>query len=154
MTTNVANVEAAVGDKADRSEISMLLPAGAIIAYGAPRAPTGWLKCNGATYSAADYPGLFSALVKYSNVTIAIDAGGAVVSWTSHGLGGQDPVKFTTSGPLPTGVEAGRTYYVVPGSITAHTFQVAATPGGPVHHQGLSSIAQAFGPISWPAGIC
>jgi hypothetical protein len=39
-------------------------------------------------------------------------------------------VKFTTTGTLPTGLVAGKTYFVVPASVTTDTYQVAATAGG------------------------
>ena len=35
-----------------------------------------------------------------------------VVSWTAHGLNEGDPIVFTTTGALPTGITAGTTYYV------------------------------------------
>ncbi|NTG48575.1 hypothetical protein G6M04_14375 [Agrobacterium rhizogenes] len=62
-----------------------------------------------------------------STVTMTIAAPG-VVSWTAHGLIAGTPVKFTTTGALPTGLTAGTTYYVV--NPTTDAFSVAATPGG------------------------
>lgn len=64
---------------------------------------------------------------KSSPVTMTIAAPG-VVSWTAHGLIASTPVKFTTTGALPTGLTAGTTYYVV--NPTTDAFSVAATPGG------------------------
>lgn len=66
--------------------------------------------------------------VKTAPVTVTIAAPG-VFTWTAHGLAVDTPVKFSTTGALPTGVTAGTTYYVktVP---SADTFQIAATPGG------------------------
>lgn len=51
-----------------------------------------------------------------------------VVSKATHGLIADEPVSFTTTDTLPTGLVANTTYYVVP--IDAGTFSVAATPGG------------------------
>ena len=64
---------------------------------------------------------------KTSTVTITIASPG-VVSWGSHTLSNGDPVIFTTTGLLPTGIEANRTYYVV--NQAAGTFQFSATVGG------------------------
>lgn len=64
---------------------------------------------------------------KTATVTISVATPG-VVSWNAHGLAAGTPVKFTTTGALPTGLTAGTTYYVV--NPAANDFQVAATPGG------------------------
>jgi hypothetical protein len=62
-------------------------------------------------------------------VTMTI-ASPAVVSWTGHGMPAGWPVKFSTSGALPTGVTAGQVYYVIATGLTANTFRFSATPGG------------------------
>jgi len=62
-----------------------------------------------------------------STVTMTI-ASPCVVSWTAHGLSNGDPVAFSTTGALPTGLTAGTVYYVV--AAAADTFEVAATSGG------------------------
>ena len=59
--------------------------------------------------------------------TITI-ASPAVVTNLNHGLLNGNPVVFTTSGALPTGLTAGATYYVI--NRTTDTFQVSATVGG------------------------
>ncbi|RVP32284.1 hypothetical protein CN082_04560 [Sinorhizobium meliloti] len=64
---------------------------------------------------------------KTSTVTITVATPG-VISWNAHGLAAGTPVKFSTTGALPTGLTAGTTYFVV--SPSANDFQVAATPGG------------------------
>ncbi|AUX76411.1 hypothetical protein [Sinorhizobium fredii] len=64
---------------------------------------------------------------KTSTVTMTIASPG-VISWTAHGLAAGTPIKFSTTGALPTGLVAGTTYYVV--SPTTDAFSVAATPGG------------------------
>lgn len=65
--------------------------------------------------------------VKTATVTITIATPG-VVSWAGHTLTDGDPVSFSTTGALPTGLTAGTTYYVV--NSASGTFQVAATVGG------------------------
>jgi hypothetical protein len=66
--------------------------------------------------------------VNSSAATITIAAPG-VVTWTAHGRAVNDPVKFSTTGALPTGLVAGTTYYVK--TVTdANTITLSATPGG------------------------
>lgn len=59
--------------------------------------------------------------------TITIASPG-VISATAHGLLQDDPVVFTTSGALPTGLTAGTTYYVL--FIDANSFNVSTSLGG------------------------
>lgn len=61
-------------------------------------------------------------------ITITI-ASPAVITYTSHGLSntGSSPVVFTTTGALPTGIVSGTTYWTVPGTVTASTFQIATS---------------------------
>lgn len=54
----------------------------------------------------------------------------AVITWNAHGLFGNQPVVFTTTGTLPTGLTAGKVYYVIADGLTADTFSVSATEGG------------------------
>lgn len=56
------------------------------------------------------------------------NANPGVVTWNSHGLKNGDPVFFTTSGGLPTGLTASTIYFAK--NVTTNTFEVAATPGG------------------------
>lgn len=62
-----------------------------------------------------------------ASVTITIAAPG-VFTWTAHGLAADAPVRFTTTGALPTGIVPGVTYYI--SASTTNGFSVAATPGG------------------------
>lgn len=62
-----------------------------------------------------------------ATVTMTI-ASPCVITWNSHGLADGDPIVFTTTGVLPTGLTAGTVYYVK--SPTTNTFNVAATPNG------------------------
>lgn len=64
-----------------------------------------------------------------TTVTISI-ANPGVITWAAHGLVANQPIVLKTTGALPTGLVAGRRYYVVGASITTNTFEVAATPGG------------------------
>jgi hypothetical protein len=64
-----------------------------------------------------------------SVVTITVGTPG-VVSWTGHGLQAGQPVVFSTTGTLPTGLTAGTVYYVSATGLTADSFSVSATAGG------------------------
>ena len=105
---------------------------------------TNWDWCDGGALSRAIYPVLFAQLMKTAVVLTPLAAPG-VVTWTAHGLRNNHPVKFTTTGGLPTGLVAGTTYYIV--NKTADTFEVAATPGG-------ASIAFTVATTGVSTGIC
>jgi hypothetical protein len=62
-----------------------------------------------------------------ATITMTI-ASPCVVSWTGHGCVNGDPVYFTTSGSLPTGLTASTVYYVK--YVDANSFNLATTPGG------------------------
>lgn len=64
-----------------------------------------------------------------STATVTIsNASPGVVTHTAHGKSNGQPVMFTTTGALPTGLTAGTWYYVV--NSTTNTYQVSATVGG------------------------
>lgn len=63
--------------------------------------------------------------VTAATVTATIAAPGV---FTGPTLAAGTPVKFSTTGTLPTGIVAGTQYYVV--NPSTNTFSVAATPGG------------------------
>ncbi|PZR36500.1 hypothetical protein [Caulobacter segnis] len=61
--------------------------------------------------------------------TVTISNGApAVVTWTANGLPNGTPVILSTAGALPTGLTAGRIYYVV--NRSADAFQLAEVVGG------------------------
>ena len=62
-------------------------------------------------------------------VTVTIASPG-VFTDTAHGLIAGDPVVFSTTGALPTGLTAGTTYYVIAAGLTANSYSVSATVGG------------------------
>lgn len=62
-------------------------------------------------------------------VTISVDEP-AVITWTAHGLLAGQPVVFSTTGTLPTGLTPGTVYYVSATGLATDTFSVSATPGG------------------------
>lgn len=103
-----------------------LVPPGTICAYSMRTAPTGYLLCDGTAVSRTTYAALFAILHRSTTITVTIASPG-VVTWTGHGLENGDPVVFTTTGALPTGISAGTTYYLV--NKTTDTFQIAASVG-------------------------
>ena len=80
-----------------------------------------------------------------STVTIT-NASPAVVSWTGHGLVAGQPVVFSTTGSLPTGLTVGTVYYVISAGLTKYPFQVSATAGG----AGIGTSPPGNGPPTWP----
>ena len=110
--------------------VTAAAPVGSSIMMNNSRLPTGYLFEDGAAVSRVAYPALFAYLVRSAVTTISIASPG-VVTWNGHGLSAYDPVKWTSTGVLPTGVTPGTTYFVVAGaSLTVNTFQFSATPGG------------------------
>lgn len=71
----------------------------------------------------------FSKYFDGQTATVTIASPGVFTTSSAHGLAVNDPVSFTTTGALPTGLTAGTKYYVssVPSSTT---FQVASSIGG------------------------
>jgi len=105
-------------------------PTGALQHFAQSRVPNGFLFCDGTAYSRTTYPNLFNVLNYSSTVTITISSP-AVINWSGHTLRGNDPVMFTTTGMLPTGLNPSTTYWVVPSSIVAGvSFQVCGTAPG------------------------
>jgi microcystin-dependent protein len=94
-----------------------------------------WDWCDGGTLVRATYPTLQGVLMKSANITVTI-ANPAVVTWVGHDLRTNMPIRFFTTGALPTGITAGThggpgvgaEYFVK--VVNADTFNIAATPGG------------------------
>lgn len=64
-----------------------------------------------------------------TGATITI-ASPAVITFASHSFVVNQPVRFTTTGALPTGLTVNTPYYVIATGLTANTFQVSTTQGG------------------------
>lgn len=65
-----------------------------------------------------------------SVATISVGAPAVITVAGGHGLSVGSPVVFATDGALPTGLDAGTTYYVIATGFTPTEFSVSATPGG------------------------
>ena len=88
---------------------------------------------------------------KTFTVTIASPA---VFSRTGHGLYAGVPVKFSTTGALPTGLTVGTTYYVISSGLTADAFQVSTSRGGSAvntsgSQSGTHSVSSVTGLTYW-----
>ncbi len=70
----------------------------------------------------------FSILQNTKPATISV-ASPAVVTMANSFAAGQ-PVKFESTGRLPTGITSGTTYYVIATGLSGAGFQISATPGG------------------------
>lgn len=60
-------------------------------------------------------------------MTIAVPC---VVTWVANGVAANTPIKFTTTGALPTGIVSGTIYYIKSIAGSADTFNISATAGG------------------------
>lgn len=72
----------------------------------------------------------WTPVTKVAAVSSITNASPAVVNYTSHGFVAGDPVVFSTSNTLPTGLTVGTVYYVISSGLTANAFEVSATVGG------------------------
>lgn len=115
-------------------------------------APSGWLKCNDTAVSRTTYADLFNAICPAQTFTVTI-ASPAVFSATAHGLSVGDPVRFSTTGALPTGLSASTTYYVISAGFTANAFQVSTSVGGgAVNTSGTQSGTHTLRPFYFGVG--
>ena len=100
-------------------------PVGAVIDFAGIVPPTGWLLMAGQAVSRATYAALFAILnPTIGTFTITIAAPG-VVTLNAHGLVTGDPIYFTTTGALPTGLAINTVYYAI--RIDANTIRLATT---------------------------
>ncbi len=67
--------------------------------------------------------------IKKSTFTVTI-ANPGVFSLTSHGFTAGTPIRFFTTGALPTGLSVGVTYFVISTGLTSNTFRVSTTSSG------------------------
>lgn len=80
---------------------------------------------SGTTYAQGDL-----AIVNSPSATVTISqAAPAVITWNAHYMTEKTPVVFTTDGVLPTGITAGRAYFIH-SIIDANRFRISASIGG------------------------
>jgi hypothetical protein len=73
---------------------------------------------------------LISNVARDTTATVTItNASPAVITWTTNNFSTTQttPVQFTTTGTLPSPLAIGTTYWTIPSSVTANTFQLATT---------------------------
>ena len=128
---NNAGIATSITDLTSRvTVLESVIPSGSIQAWSMPYSPTGWLKCNGVAVSRSTYPKLFSALVPVldtvtfsgtSNILYNTPIANRLMGYLAIG----DPVFFTTTGTLPTGILPNTIYYYYGGG--ANNANVATT---------------------------
>lgn len=91
--------------------------------------------------------------VATATVTITIAAPG-VVTWTGHEFSTTvpQPVVFTTSGALPTGLTAGAVYWTIPSSVTTNTFEVATSVANAIAGTAITTTGTQSGTQTGTAG--
>lgn len=104
------------------------VPLGVVLDFAGMTVPAGFALCYGQAISRGTYALLFELLNPALGQCTITNASPGVVTLTSHGLVNGDPVYFTTTGALPTGLSANTRYFVV--SAATNTFSVSATSGG------------------------
>lgn len=104
-------------------------PAGTMIMWPSKWEPDQWMVRDGSELLRATYADMFNNLTKPRNLTVTI-ASPAVFSLTGHRFTEGDPVRFETTGALPTGLSTSTTYYVISTGLTADTFRVSTSVGG------------------------
>jgi len=88
-----------------------------------------------------------------ATVTITIAAPG-VVTWTAHGFSTviPQPVVFTTTIALPTGITSGTVYYTVPSFVTTNTFQIATSIANAIAGTSITTSGSQSGVQTGTAG--
>lgn len=88
---------------------------------------TYFLRVQGTTLQREDDGAWVDLRANTATITIASPA---VVSATGHGYIAGNPIVFSSTGDLPTGITAGTVYYVIATGLTADAFQFSDTVGG------------------------
>lgn len=117
------------------TNLESIIPPGSIQAWSMPYNPAGWIACNGSSVSRTAYPDLFNAIVPaLDTVTFGGDEYGSSAIYTTpyqnrliKMLRIGDPVYFTTTGTLPTGISPNTIYYVNGGGAFYEYVQLATT---------------------------
>lgn len=110
--------------------VCTIFPSGTIIQH-VSTSVSGYLLCDGASYTRTTYPDLFAALnTSIGTVTISIGVPGTITFGAAHGLLDGQTIFLTTDGALPTGLTSDLTYYV--SVLNATQIYLRATPTGPL----------------------
>lgn len=124
-----------------------VLPAGMVLFFATAAAPVGWLICNGATVSRADFPILYSAVGEMYG------AGDGISTFKLPDLRGE----FLRGADLGRGIDSGRalgSFQI--GQNESHTHGMSAD-GGHVHSSEIFNSGGGSYPLkigsTWPAGV-
>ncbi len=102
-----------------------VIPVGFVYSSILNSTPSGFLLCDGATYSRSTYSSLFSRMPSRTATATVTIATPCVVTWNAHGLATGQSIQFSTTGALPTGITAGTPYFIR--RIDANTFHLYDT---------------------------
>ena len=103
---------------------------GMVIPFIGNAAPSGFLLCDGSSYTTTAQPGLAVASKGLFGLgsLVTFTAAANVITATSHGLSAGTIIMVQTTNTLPAGLTVNTPYYVI--SPTTNTFQVSLTSGG------------------------
>lgn len=108
-----------------RESVLMKQDRSIVNAYVESRSTTMSIPNNGVT--AVNASSTVTVTKSTSTVTVSV-ASPAVVTWTANPWSNKDPVMFSSTGALPTGLSVNTVYYVK--NKTVNTFELSLTPGG------------------------
>ena len=111
-------------------DINAIMPVGTRIEGFWRSAPTGFLACDGTSYSRTTYADLYAVVCENRGTVTMTIASPCVVTLAGHGMQAGDAFFFETTGALPTNVSANTQYFVLSTGLTTDTFRFAATAGG------------------------
>ena len=111
-------------------DVNAIMPVGTRIEGFWRSAPTGFLACDGTSYSRTTYADLYAVVCENRGTVTMTIASPCVVTLAAHGLQAGDAFFFETTGALPTNVSANTQYFVLSTGLTTDTFRFAATAGG------------------------
>jgi hypothetical protein len=93
----------------------------------------------------SDYP-----TGRTATISVAVPA---VITLASHGFSAGDVIRFTTTGALPTGLNANTHYHVLSAGLGAGSFRVSTSPGGTaIDTSGSQSGVHKVGKVTGRAG--
>ena len=111
-------------------DVNAIMPVGTRIEGFWRSAPTGFLACDGTSYSRTTYADLYAVVCENRGTVTMTIASPCVVTLAGHGMQAGDAFFFETTGALPTNVSANTQYFVLSTGLTTDTFRFAATAGG------------------------
>jgi microcystin-dependent protein len=118
-----------------KDKTGFLSPAGAIVMYGGPSAPEGWLLCDGSTKSAIAYPELFAA--------IGYAFGGSGDDFNLPDMRQRFPLGSSTGATGETG--GTNSFTLALGNLPAHSHLIDLWSGSSGHNHGFQGYTSQQG---------